>query len=76
MAAKSGLTIRAAVMHCLSRCTESAAPLCCLGEFLEKLGTLGWESSDIQAVETAVLYRLGRMKEDALQAFKPGRGAA
>jgi len=72
MAAKSELSIRAAVMHCLARCAESEAPLCCLGEFLEKLGALGWRPSEIRSVEMAVLRLLGRLREKSLEQPRPG----
>ena len=67
MSHKSNLSIRAAVMNCLARCTESPAPLACLGEFLEKLTGLGWNSEDVFAVERSVLHLLGKVREDALE---------
>ena len=67
MARKSNLSIRAAVMNCLARCTESPAPLACLGEFLEKLSALGWDSEDVFAVERSVLHLLGKVREQALE---------
>ena len=57
---KSTLSIRAAVMNCLARCIDSQAPLCCLGEFLEKLVAMGWSEDDIQIVQASVLHLLGR----------------
>jgi hypothetical protein len=62
MAAKSELSIRAAVMNLIARCTDSAAPLCCLNDFLEKLAALGWNLDDIKAVETAALRMLANIK--------------
>jgi len=59
---KSTLSIRAAVMNCLARCIESQAPLCCLGEFLEKLVAMGWNDDDVQTVQASVLHLLGRSK--------------
>lgn len=66
MSRKSNLSIRAAVMNCLARCAESKAPLSCLGEFLEKLASMGWHSEDVFAVERSVLHLLGKIREDAL----------
>ena len=66
MPRKSNLSIRAAVMNCLARCSESPAPLACLGEFLEKLGAMGWDSEDVFAVERSVLHLLGKLREHAL----------
>src|SRR5438309_53211 len=60
MPGKSKLSVNAAVMTCLARCTGSAAPLACLGEFLDELAGLGWTSSDIRQVATAVLTLLRR----------------
>jgi hypothetical protein len=67
MPRKSNLSIRAAVMNCLARCSESEAPLCCLGEFLEKLASMGWDAEDIFGVERSVLHLLGRVRENALE---------
>jgi hypothetical protein len=61
MAGKAPLAIRAAVMNCLARCSDSDAPLCCLGEFLEKLGSMGWSMEDVRAVEMTVLHLLGKL---------------
>lgn len=52
---KPRLAIRAAVMNCLARCTESETPLVCLSEFLEKLAELGWQKEDVEAVRNMVL---------------------
>jgi hypothetical protein len=60
VANKSKLTVRAAVMNCLARCSDSDAPLCCLGEFLEKLAEMGWPENDVRAVQTSVLQLLGK----------------
>jgi hypothetical protein len=67
MAAKSELSIRAAVMGGYSRCTESKVPLCCLGEYLEQLKDLGWSSEDVRAVESRLLRLLIQDKEAALE---------
>jgi hypothetical protein len=64
MSMRSNLVIHAAAMNCLSRCTDSDAPLCCLGEFLEKLAHLGWAASDIYEVETRVLRQLGKLRSN------------
>jgi hypothetical protein len=50
-------------MNCLARCAESKAPLCCLGDFLEKLQAMGWSPDDLRLVETAVLRFLGYIRE-------------
>ena len=63
MAAKPELSICAAAMNCIARCSESDAPLCTLGEFLGNLSRLGWNGQDIRAVETSVLYVLGKFQE-------------
>ena len=47
-------------MNCLARCTGSEAPLCCLGEFLEKLVEMGWDEDDVRAVQATVLRLLGK----------------
>jgi hypothetical protein len=60
VAGKSKLSVRAAVMNCLARCTGSEAPLCCLGDFLEKLGEMGWNPQDVQTVRTTVLRLLDK----------------
>jgi hypothetical protein len=67
MSRKSNLSIRAAVMNCLARCAESEAPLCCLGEFLEKLASMGWHADDVFAVERSVLHLLGKIREHTLE---------
>jgi hypothetical protein len=59
------LSIRAAVMNCLARCSESEAPLCCLGDFLDKLGGMGWSCDDVSLVEKTVLRILCGMRETA-----------
>lgn len=63
---KNQLLVRAAVMNSLARCSESSAPLCCLGEFLEQLTRLGWHRDDILSVERSVLVMLGKIKEKSL----------
>lgn len=60
VANKSELSLRAAIMSCLARCSESQAPLCCLGEFLEKLIEMGWSRDDVHSVQTSVLRLLNR----------------
>ena len=75
MSRKSKLSIHAAVMNCLSRCVQSDAPLCCLGEFLEKLAVLGWEPDDVGDVEMTVLKLLGKL-EDAKIEWHVGRNGA
>jgi hypothetical protein len=60
-------------MNCLARCAESAAPLCCLGEFLEKLSALGWDQDDVLKVERAVLVILGHIEEKSLEQAPPSR---
>jgi hypothetical protein len=67
MAAKLELSIRAAVTSGFERCSDSEAPLCCLGEFLDQLRELGWGSADVGAVESSILELLGKAKEDALE---------
>jgi hypothetical protein len=67
MAGKSQLSIRAAVMNCLARCAESDAPLCCLAEFLEKLGAMGWEPADVAQVQGVVLQILSKLGERHLE---------
>lgn len=62
---KNQLLVRAAVMNCLARCSESSAPLCCLGEFLEQLTRLGWHRGDIFSVERSVLVMLGKVQENS-----------
>jgi hypothetical protein len=59
---KSNLSINAAVMNCLARCSESEASYVCLGDFLEKLQEMGWSKSDVLAVQTAVLPMLGELR--------------
>jgi len=60
---RHNLSIRAAVMNCLARCTESEAPLCCLGDFLDKLGSMGWSCDDVSLVEKSVLRVLCSIRE-------------
>ena len=67
MPSKSQLLIRAAVINCMARCSESTAPLCCLGEFLEQLACLGWNAEDIFTVERSVLHVLSGVKEKSLE---------
>jgi hypothetical protein len=67
MAAKLELSIRAAVTSGFERCSESEAPLCCLGEFLDQLRDLGWDSGDVRTVESSILELLGKAKEEALE---------
>jgi hypothetical protein len=67
MSAKSELAIRAAVMNGFARCSESDAPLCSLGEFIERLRDLRWEPHDIRTVEAGVLDLLRQSKEGALK---------
>lgn len=71
MARKSNLSIRAAVMNCLARTAESKAPLCCLGEFLEKLSAMGWDAEDVFAVERSVLHLLGKMNQQSIKDHGP-----
>jgi hypothetical protein len=75
MPSKSKLSIHAAVMNCLSRCVQSVAPLCCLGEFLERLAVLGWEPDDVRDVEVTVLKLLGKL-EHAKVEWHSGRNTA
>jgi hypothetical protein len=63
VAAKSQLSIRAAVMNCLARCSDSNAPVVCLDEFLEKLSAMGWNVIEVQAVETAVIDLMAKVKK-------------
>jgi hypothetical protein len=58
VANKLELSVRAAVMSCLARCSESEAPLCCLGEFLEKLTEMGWNDDDVRTVQASVVQLL------------------
>ena len=67
MAAKSHLSIRAAVMNCFARCADSPAPLSSLGDFLEKLSALGWSPSEVHTVEMSVLRLLGLLKDQGLE---------
>jgi hypothetical protein len=39
-----------------------------LGEFLEKLTSLGWDSDDVFAIERSVLHLLGKVREFPLEA--------
>jgi hypothetical protein len=66
VATKSKLSVHAAVMNCLARCTGSEAPLCCLGEFLDKLAEMGWQEHDVRTVQTSVLRLLGKPIKPAL----------
>ena len=70
---KNQLLIRAAVMNCLARCSESSAPLATLGGFLEQLSKLGWHPEEVFAVERAVLAMLGRLQEQRLATTDAGR---
>jgi hypothetical protein len=63
---KNQLLVRAAVMNCLARCSESSAPLCCLGDFLEQLARLDWHRDDMMIVERSVLEMLGKLREKTL----------
>jgi len=59
-------------MNCVSRCSESDAPLCSLGEFLENLRALKWEVADIEKIEQAALQllgKLGKRNADELERF-------
>jgi len=56
------LAINAAVMNCWMRCSESATPYVCVGDFLEKLRSMGWQEGDVQAVQGAVLPLLENLK--------------
>lgn len=67
MPRKSQLLIRAAVMNCLARSSESTAPLCTLGGFLDQLKSLGWCAEDVLIVERSVLQMLGQLKEVDLE---------
>jgi hypothetical protein len=60
VANKSKLAVRAAVMNCLARCSDSDAPLCCLGEFLEKLAEMSWNEDAVRAVRASVLRLLDK----------------
>jgi len=59
--AKHILSINAAVMNCVTRCSESQTPYVCLADFLEKLEAMGWSSADTGAVRTAVLPMIGQL---------------
>src|SRR6266550_635580 len=59
---KQALSINAAVMNCVSRCADSDARFVALGDFLEKLRSMGWDAEDVQAVGRAVLPMLGELK--------------
>jgi hypothetical protein len=70
MPGKSKLSVNAAVMNCISRCSESDAPLACLGEFLDELSSLGWDYADIRNVATTVIGLLSArraMSDDRYQ---------
>jgi len=58
---KSSLSIHAAVMSCVARCSDSDSPLVSLSDFLEQLRGLGWSDHDVNAVETTVLPLLGEL---------------
>jgi len=60
---KQYLSIRAAIMNCIGRCSESDMPLVALADFLEKLAALGWSPEDVQKVGDAVLPLLGQLKD-------------
>jgi len=62
VSSKHILSINAAVMNCLARCLDSALPYVSLGDFLEKLRSMGWNEADVQAVQDAVLPMLGGPK--------------
>src|SRR5436305_884830 len=47
MGRRSKLAIHAAVMSCLARCAESDAPIASLGDFLDELSKLGWQTDEI-----------------------------
>jgi hypothetical protein len=59
---KSNLSINAAVMNCLARCSESELPYLCLSDFLEKLREMGWSEADVGAVQAAALPMLGELR--------------
>ena len=61
---KPKLSIHAAVMDCVARCSESDSPYVCLGDFLDKLTQIGWEREDVNAVGAAVLPMLGELKNN------------
>jgi hypothetical protein len=60
---KHNLAIRAAVMNGLARCSESDAPFVSLGDFLEKLRSMGWDNTDVEAVRTSVVPMLGELRD-------------
>jgi hypothetical protein len=60
--AKPKLSIHAAVMDCVSRCSESDSPYVCLGDFLDELIQIGWGREDVNSVGAAVLPMLGELK--------------
>jgi hypothetical protein len=59
MPRKSELSVQAAVLNCLARCADSAAPLTSLGEFLDELSQLGWDYDAIRHVSSSVIHLLG-----------------
>ena len=62
MATKAQLSINAAVTVCVARCMESQTPLCCLAECLEQLKEMGWTAGETNAVESAVIAELGKLR--------------
>jgi len=63
MASKSRSSIRLAVRACIIRCSQSRAPLACLGDFIEELGGFGWDWESIQQVERGALNAFRDQKE-------------
>jgi len=61
---KPKLSIHAAVMNCVARCSESDSPYVSLGDFLDKLSQIGWGREDVHAVGATVLPMLGELKND------------
>lgn len=59
---KSYLSIHAAVMNCVARCSESDVPTVTMVDFLDRLAELGWGEMDIAAVQRGVLPLLGELK--------------
>ena len=60
---RSELAIRAAVMNCLTRCTDSVAPLCGMVEFLDNLAAIGWHEKDIRKVQEGDLQLIGKREK-------------
>jgi hypothetical protein len=58
---KPNLAIRAAVMNCVARCLDSDTPVICLGDFLEKLAVMGWQSEDVDTVRGSVVSKLAEL---------------